>query len=145
MTGRERLLVGALLPLVLIAAGFQFGWRPLTEMRAARTSEIAAYRQLTLAARDAETRPVAVAAPVDQTPLATRVTASAEAAGLSLRRLEPEGAGLRLTLPDTPFETVVGWLARLEPDHGIRVTAADFDRRTAPGTVSARILVEALQ
>ncbi len=145
MTPRERLLVGLVLPLALVGAGYRFGWVPLTEARAARIDEIAAYRQLTLAAQGANDRPAVAAVAIDPTPLATRVTQSAEAAGITLTRLEPEGAGLRLTLPETPFDTVIGWLARLEPDHGIRIAAAEIDRRTAPGTVSARILVEALQ
>ncbi len=145
MTPREKLLLGAVLPIALVAAGYQFAWLPLAEARTARTAEIAAYRQLTLAARAAADRPAIVVEAPDPTPLATRVTQSAQDAGLTLRRLEPEGAGLRLTLPETAFDTVVTWLASLEPDHGIRVTAAEIDRRTAPGTVTARFLVESLQ
>ena len=75
-------------------------------------------------------------------PLATRITESAELAGVLVRRLEPEGAVVRVSLDDAPYETVVNWVAKMESDAAIALVAIELDRRTAPGIVAARLTLE---
>ena len=145
LSPRERALVGVLLPIVVVAATYQFIWLPVQANRFSRQAEIAAYLEVTdkILAMASTTSP---ALPVDTgpvTPLSTRVTQSAENAGLELRRLEPEGDMLRVTMDDVAFANVILWLSDLEVSQSVIVSAIEIDRRVAPGIVSARLLMKA--
>jgi general secretion pathway protein M len=139
LSTRERVLLLLALPIAILLAGWRLAWVPISDARAARDAEIAGYRMVAEAASRAGATPLA--APAEAGPLATRVTASAEAAGLSLSRLEPEGEGLRVAVAEAGFAQVVLWLADLEGGD-VLVSAVEMDRRTAPGAVSARVLLE---
>ena len=142
LTQRERTLVSLALAGVILAASFQFIWLPVQAKRAALSAEIAGYAQIIdrIAALGPET-PVLQTAAGPATPLSTRVTQSAEVAGLVLRRLEPEGDMLRVTLDDVAFANVILWLSDLEATHAVIVAGIEVDRRPAPGIVSARLLL----
>ena len=146
LTQRERTLVSLALAGVILAATFQFVWLPVQAKRAALSTEIAGYAQIIdrIAALGPETPVLQTAAgpalPLS-TPLSTRVTQSAEVAGLVLRRLEPEGDMLRVTLDDVAFANVIVWLSDLETTHAVIVAGIEVDRRPAPGIVSARLLL----
>ena len=142
LTQRERTLVSLALAGVILAAVFQFVWLPVQAKRAALSAEIAGYAQIIdrIAALGPET-PVLQTAAGPATPLSTRVTQSAEVAGLVLRRLEPEGDMLRVTLDDVAFANVILWLSDLEATHAVIVAGIEVDRRPAPGIVSARLLL----
>ena len=142
LTQRERTLVSLALAGVIVAATFQFVWLPVQAKRAALSAEISGYAQIIdrIAALGPET-PVLQTAAGPATPLSTRVTQSAEVAGLVLRRLEPEGDMLRVTLDDVAFANVILWLSDLEATHAVIVDAIEVDRRPAPGIVSARLLL----
>lgn len=139
LSTRERVLLLLVLPLVVLVAGWRLAWVPLSDARAAREAEIAGYRMVAEAASRAGAAPLAASA--DAAPLATRVTASAEVAGLSLSRLEPEGERLRVAVAQAGFAQVILWLADLEGED-VLVSAVEMDRRTAPGAVSVRVLLE---
>ena len=84
--------------------------------------------------------------PSSQRSLIVVVDASAREAGLgsALASSEPSGqGGLRVRLDKAPFDTLVGWLARLSEQHGIRVESATFDNAGAPGIVNAGIVLSA--
>lgn len=142
LSKRERILVLIVLPLVVLVAGYRFVWQPIEASRAQARADISAFRlvQDTAALARQGGAPVAVA--VNDTPLPTRITGSARDAGLTLRRIEPEGQGIRVTLDETPFATVLQWLADLEETHDVAVRAIEVDRRPAPGVVSARLLLD---
>ncbi len=145
LSSRERLLILAVLPLALLLIGYQFVWQPMQDAQTRARADIAAFRLVqdtaALALR------VDVPAPVanDDMPLATRITSSAAEMGLSLRRIEPEGQGSRVTLEDTAFSSVLVWLADLEELHNVTVRAIQIDRRPEPGIVTARLLLERSQ
>ena len=141
MSRREQALLLVALQIVLTFAGYRFGWQPLKDLRAARQAEIAGYRFVAQAAAGATARPVAFEE--EDAPFAARVTQSAESAGLSLRRLEPEGDRLRVAIEDEHFAKLVLWIADLEAEQDVTLAAIEIDRRLAPGTVSARLLLEA--
>lgn len=141
LSGRERALILVGLPLVLIFAGYRLGWQPLQDLRAAQGAEIAGYRFIAEAVAEVGPQPAA-AEDEDEAPFAARVTQSAEAAGLALSRLEPEDERLRVTVEDAPFASVVLWIADLESEQNVTLAAIELDRRIAPGTVSARLLLE---
>jgi len=147
LSPRERLLILLVLPLALLFIGYRFGWQPLDAARDAREAEIASYRLVAVTAGEvaaqAAARPQGAALEEpDAEPLAARVTASAEAAGLSLIRLEPEGDSLRVAVADAGFAQVALWISDLEAERDVTLGAIEMDRRTAPGTVSARLLLE---
>ena len=144
LTSREKLLVLGALPLIALFALYQFGWVPLSQAREAARAEIASYRILAEAAAQQGEMPIAARAPdtAARAPLANRITQSAASAGVLVRRLEPEGALVRVTLDNAPFDTVIAWIAAMESRDGIAWRAAELDRRTAPGIVAARLTLE---
>ncbi|WP_195819091.1 type II secretion system protein GspM [Roseobacter sp. MH60115] len=75
-------------------------------------------------------------------PLTSVLTRRAEAANISIRRLEPSEDAIAVTLDETPFQAVIGWMAVLTSDDGLRVASLEMGRLTAPGMVSARIVLE---
>lgn len=143
LSPRERLLLTLLGPVIILAATFQFLWLPIQSQRAAYLAEIAGYAQVTdqIARLASDGSPV-VADPRPTSPLSTRVTQSAADAGLTLRRLEPEGHMLRVTLDDVAFANVMLWLSDLEVTQSVTVAAVEVDRRPEPGIVSARLLLK---
>ena len=143
LSQREKVLVIAVLPLILAYALYQFAWVPLDAHRYGQRSQIADYQRVVEAAALFETEVVAVA-PQNDTPIATRITGTADAAGLPLRRIETEGQGMRVLLDDVPFAALMLWLAELETTQGVSARAVEINRRPAPGMVSARLLLEPL-
>lgn len=144
LSPRERLLVLVVMPLVLGLALIWLIWLPLREHRRSLSAEIANYRLVEAHARAAAARPAAQRPEEsqDRAPLAARVTRSAEAAGLLLRRLEPDGGLLRVTIDEAAFDTVILWISDLESDEAVGVAAIEAERRTEPGIVSLRLTLE---
>lgn len=139
-TPRERVMVTAA-AVVLIGAGMFIGvWQPLSAMRAAALADISRYETMTVRLRAAG--PDALDVTTRQVAPATLITSSAGDLGLAIRRLEPEGERIRVALEDAKFESVIVWLDTLESDHSLRVVSLELDRRTAPGVVSARVVLE---
>jgi general secretion pathway protein M len=74
------------------------------------------------------------------------VDRSAREAGLasSLAGSEPGATGsLSIRLEKAPFDTLVGWLARLAQQNGVAVDSATIERAGAPGLVNAAIVLHA--
>jgi type II secretory pathway component PulM len=72
------------------------------------------------------------------------VDRSARESGLAaaLAGSEPAGPGaLSLRLQKAPFDTLIGWLARLAQQSGIRVDSATIDSAGAPGLVNAAVVL----
>jgi general secretion pathway protein M len=89
-----------------------------------------------------------VLAPTSQRSLIAIVDASAREAGLgtAVTDSKPVGpGGLRVRLDKANFDIVVGWLARLSDQRGVRVESAQVDASGAPGLVNATILLRAAQ
>jgi type II secretory pathway component PulM len=62
--------------------------------------------------------------------------------GTALTSSEPSGAGgLQVRLEKAPFDAIVGWLARLSEQDGIRVDSATMDNSGQPGVVNAGIVL----
>ena len=74
----------------------------------------------------------------------TLIEVSARAAGVNeaLERVQPEGQGARVWFTETGFDALLHWLAELEQRHGLQVSQLAVDAGDAPGTVTARIMVE---
>jgi general secretion pathway protein M len=84
------------------------------------------------------------APPESQESLIVLIDRSARELGLggSLTSSEPSGqGGLRVRLEKAPFDIMVGWLARLADQNGIRVESATVDGAGEPGVVNASIVL----
>ena len=146
LSQREKLLVLVALPLVALFAGYRFGWLPMTQARTEAEAEIASYRTVIEAVETTgDTRSQSPSQQAPTTPLPTRVTRSAEAAGVLVRRLEPEGDLVRVSLDDGQFEDIMAWIAVMEAQEAIALRSIEMDRRTAPGVVSTRLTLENAQ
>jgi general secretion pathway protein M len=85
-----------------------------------------------------------VAQPATPESLLVVVDRAAREAGLgeALTSSEPSGVGgLRVRLDKAPFDILVGWLARLADQHGVRVESASIDSSGEPGLVSAALVL----
>jgi general secretion pathway protein M len=85
------------------------------------------------------------AAPANGESLLVVVDRSARESGLgsALAGSEPSGpGGLRVRLEKAPFDAIVGWLARLAQQNGIRVDGATVDSAGAPGLVNASVILQ---
>jgi general secretion pathway protein M len=82
--------------------------------------------------------------PTSQQSMLVVVDRAAREAGLgtALTSSEPSGAGgLQVRLEKAPFDAIVGWLARLSEQDGIRVDSATMDNSGQPGVVNAGIVL----
>jgi general secretion pathway protein M len=82
--------------------------------------------------------------PASQDSLLVVVDRAAREAGLgsSLTSSEPSGGGgLRVRLDKAPFDTLVGWLARMAERHGVRVESATIDTAGEQGLVNAALVL----
>jgi general secretion pathway protein M len=83
-------------------------------------------------------------APTSQQSMLVVVDRAAREAGLgsALTSSEPSGAGgLQVRLEKAPFDAIVGWLARLSEQDGIRVDSATMDNAGQPGVVNAGVVL----
>jgi general secretion pathway protein M len=135
---RERVLLAVLAAVATVYALVFLIWRPLAEARADARADIRAYEAVVAQARAAGPTLVRSAAAA---PPAAAIGASAAAAGLTVRRLDPDGAGARVSLEDAPYDATVRWMETLEREHGLTVREARLERRPAPGVVNAQIRV----
>ncbi len=73
------------------------------------------------------------------------VDQSAHESGLggSLAGSQPSGRGnLRVELQKAPFDTLVGWLARLSQQNGVQIESATIDSAGPAGTVNASLVLK---
>lgn len=142
LSTRERWLIGLVLPLVLVLAGWAYLWQPTQVEIAQLRGQIAETRGVQ-AALDLYPEGQVVQQPLTQRgPVANRVTRSAEAAGVTIARLEPLGNGLTALVDAAPFDDVLAWIVDMESAEGLRVTGVDLSRRAEPGAVSVRLDLE---
>lgn len=119
-------------------------WQPLRSVRQGLTDQIARHERalLMLQEQPEAASPVAATATLDERSLNVIVTESSAAFQLTIRRLEPEGNRIRVSLEDATFDALVLWLESLWGDHGLRVNEIEVSRRPAPGIVNATLTLE---
>lgn len=146
LSERERRLVAAaaaIAALVLLYALFSLDRNVArAEARLAHKQQDLAWMQ-SVAPQLAAAGP-AVAAPTSQRSLIVVVDQSAREVGLGMALTSSEPSpqgGLRVRLDKAPFDTLVGWLARLGEQNRIRVESATIDGAGAPGLVNAALVL----
>ena len=137
-TPRERWLLGMGAAMVLVWVAITLIWQPVQSRRQDARQQIAFYDRALAALQSSD----APAAPVDARALNAIVTEAAARFDLTIRRLEPAGERIRVTLDDAAFQTLVLWLEAMDRDSGLRATELDLSRRPAPGTVNAIMVLE---
>ena len=131
---RERLLLALLMVVIATWLAFAVILQPLHVAHGRLGDEIARYER---ALSVLQSQPV-VTAPVsapDDRPLNIVITETAAAFQLTIRRLEPDGARIRVVLDEAPFDAVVLWLEAAQRDQGLRVTELEMTRRPAPASL----------
>lgn len=98
-----------------------------------------AWMQANAAVAQQSARQASGALPPGQSLLAV-INASAQAAGLSLQRFEPDGeTRVRVTLEKAVFTDVMRWLVSLEQQYGIVTGSLTADSPGEPGLVNIRL------
>lgn len=139
---RELVLVAIGTFFVIAGLFWNLTWGPLEDVRRSTRAELTRYNSLLARAQLSAPQNLLGTVAVQSLPPARAITESANTFGLGIRRLEPEGGATRVVLDDADFANVTRWLAALEQDHALRVTAIEMERRPAPGIVTARILLQ---
>ena len=140
-TARERILIGAM---ALALGGYLLAVWAVQPLLASRSEALATIAQIDRALAQLASSPESVAAQpaaISDQPVTTIVTETAVEFGMTIRRIETEAAGARLSIDDAAFDNVLRWIEGLETDHGLRVVAVEMDRRPEPGMVSASLTV----
>ncbi len=140
-TVRERRLLAALAAVVAAALLWALVWQPLARAHAKAAADIHAYDALIAQLRVAGPDVARVAA-TRRVSAATVINDSASRTGLTIRRLEPQGARTEVTLEEVPFDKLTEWLAGLERDAGLTVAAIKIERRPAPGVVTVQLTLK---
>lgn len=132
-------LLGGLLTLWLVAATVVL---PLQRARAAALADIRTYESLTARLRSAGTLGAGPApAMASGSPNAILSNSAAQFGLLPVVNSDP--AGLRVTVADAPYESLIRWIASVEQTSSLRVIRMRLARRPAGGVVSADLLVRA--
>lgn len=146
-TRRRQLLIG-LAVLVALAGLWDQVWRPLQAQREALRAEAVRARALHdwVAATLPRLRGTSGAAPAT----VGGAQGAAEAVQGSLRRfnlddavtrIEPRDGQVQVSLAAASFDSVVGWVAMLEDELGLRVIALALTRAAASGRVDGTLAV----
>jgi len=135
---RERWLFAGLAAVVVVAAYVTLVWQPIAAARVKAIGDIARYDALAVRLRNAGPDVARIAANRASAP-STIVTESASRAGLTIQRIEPQGANIDVTLEGAGFDNLILWLAALEHDAGLRAVSVKLERRPDPGIVDAQI------
>ncbi|MEM8654288.1 MAG: type II secretion system protein M [Pseudomonadota bacterium] len=141
LSTRERALCAGAAGLIGLVAAWTVVISPSLSSRA---DSFAQLRKIDILWAVLNQMPDTVSAPVAQPtgPLRERVTASAREASIDIRRLDPQGTVLSVSLDAVAFPALLGWLETLTTSAGVQIYSAEIGRRTEPGIVSARIVME---
>lgn len=140
-TLREQWLLAVGGAALLIWVTYAFVWQPIETQRQSALRQAMLYERASAAVQAGPVQ-APLATSTDMRALNAIVTSAASDFDLIIRRLEPEGTRIRVTLDEAAFQTVILWLEAMQRDSGLRATEVDLSRRPAPGTVNATLLLE---
>ncbi len=135
----QRLLrvAAIVVPILLLLSVFSALQSSLTKMEKRLQTKRADYAYIQSVA------PAIAAAPVPNPSgqsLPALVDAGSREAGITIASTDPVGQNqLRIRVENTSFDTLAGWLVRLQQNEGVVVQNASIDRAAAPGQVSASV------
>jgi general secretion pathway protein M len=137
LSRREQMLVGVLGVLLALAVLVYGVVKPLQAARADALADIRTYETLSARIRAAGTL-TTTRAPRRQGPPAQVASSSAGAFGLVVT---PEAipGGVRVTIADASYDSLMAWLADLSGTSDLRVRRLSIQRRPTAGRVSASV------
>jgi general secretion pathway protein M len=137
LSRRERILVSVLGTLLALAVLVYGVVKPLQAARADALADIRSYE--TLAARIRAAGTLTTARPARrQGPPAQILGSSATSFGLAAAP-ETIPGGVRVTIADASYDTLMAWLADLSASSDLRVRRLSIQRRPTTGRVSASV------
>ncbi len=137
LSRREQVMVAGL-GVLLGAAILVFGViKPLQAARADALADIRTYETLSARVRAAGTL-TATRAPRRQGPPAQVVSSAATSFGLAVAP-ETIPGGVRVTIADASYDSLLAWLADISGSSDLRVRRLSIQRRPSPGRVSASV------
>jgi general secretion pathway protein M len=155
-TARERLVIGAGALMTLLALTWALLWQPMTRQQTALQSRLATHQNTMALLQEARSlRRAQSAKPADgatltaagnRASLPVMVDRGLRMGGLaaSIRSIQPVGENqLTVTLEGAPFDQLVAWLERAAREQSVFVIEASMDRGASPGSVNARLTVQA--
>lgn len=143
LSAREKgLVIGGGVLLLLISL-WVYVWQPLLQQRALQEDRIARYLAVLDITDQFDPATQEVLANCARTmALGPRITQSADAVGVPLTRLDPEGPRLRIAVTETAYVDAMMWISDLEARNCVRAVSVEMSRLTLPGQVSLRMTLE---
>lgn len=143
LSRREKVLVTSGGAILLICGLWLYVWQPLGQQRSLQENRIARYLAVLNLTDQFEPSASDFGAQCTNTmALGPRVTQSAEAFGMPLARLDPDGNRLRITVTETSYIDAMLWLEDLEIRSCVRTIMVEMNRLPQPGLVSLRAALE---
>ncbi|MEE3652611.1 MULTISPECIES: type II secretion system protein GspM [unclassified Brenneria] len=145
MSLRERLLLSICASLLMLYPAYSLFWQPWVQRENQWLRTITRERQTI----DWMLQHAPAVAQARQLPAGERdvslpmlVSQRASGYGLAIVRLQPQGDQVAVTLGRSDFNSLIGWLAELEQQHGIRPSALEVSAVAhSPGSVEVSKLV----
>jgi general secretion pathway protein M len=148
LSARERLILGGGATALLLVLLYSAAWAPLQQdLARLRVSVPKAHEQLQwMRSQENRVRQLRANAPATSQAggLLSFVEQSAKSHGVqqSIKRTEPDGASaVRVALDGVAFNSLVGWLAHLQKQGGLRIDNASLEPLPTPGMVNARLVL----
>ena len=139
---REQWLLGGLAAILALYVLVAMVILPVQRARARALSDIRTYEGLSARLRGAGPLGQAPAQPQASGSPAAILSASAARFGV-VPVVAEGGDGLRVTVADAPYESLLRWIAEVEQTSRLRVVRLRLDRRPSSGFVSAELTVRA--
>lgn len=139
---REQWLLGGLGVMLTLWVTISLVILPLQRARAEALADIRTYEGLTTRLRSAGAIGAQPATAQLAGPPAAILSTSAAPLGI-VPVVQSDGADIRVTVSDAPYDALLRWIAAVEDGSRLRVIQMRLDRRPASGFVSAELLVRA--
>lgn len=138
LSPRERILVGTLGTMLAIAILIYGIIQPLQASRAQSIADIRTYETLNARINAADSLGPPTGPPPRTGAPGDILTQSAQGFGLQVQ-VEATPGGVRATVPDAAYDSVVNWMADVARTSSLTATRVDLQKRGAPGRVFAQV------
>jgi len=146
LNNREQLIVSALGVTVILAFFMVLIYLPLMKQRdqaqITYESRVALLTWMNSVAPQVKGQGSDESSPSAQS-MMNEVNQRAAAYQLTLERVQPEGVNkLRVWIETGSFDSIMRWLTELQEESGIVASSVSFDAESAPGVISAKVVLQ---
>jgi len=139
LTPRERVLLGTLGTLLMLAILIYGVVKPLQTSRAESLADIRTYETLMARVNAAPALGPQATGPQPRTGSPAEILAQSAATYGVQMQAEATPTGIRVTVADAPYDAVVNWMADIARTSTLAATRVDIQKRPTPGRVFAQI------